>query len=206
MKAVARGKAMRAAARRSWRLHGRSILIGIASVTTAGALIRFGVGTKPDTVERALALTVAGAALATLGKTVVDLIMRGEAYKQGSYTERAKAVQRVFQGIREVRELGRVAWAIRNGYAYLTPGATHDEAETVARERYQTSLRELLTLAFTEELWIGQAGVDAVRRFTQAIPYLHHGNQATEELFLEEFNRHAEELRTELRIGLGFWV
>jgi len=77
------------------RVHARRLVLFVGSGALAFLLILGGTYAPAGSFKSAIYLLVAGAALTATGKAFVDIWTCSEAYRQGAYTERAKAVQNV---------------------------------------------------------------------------------------------------------------
>src|SRR5262245_44276895 len=93
------------------RLHWTRIAFAVGSFFLAWPVLKVADDRVAGSSEQALLHFLVGALLTTGGGSIRELATRWEAYREGSYTERAKAVQEILQHVRVVRErcLERVA-------------------------------------------------------------------------------------------------
>lgn len=98
-----------------------------------------------------------GAAFGVIGTLIVQLIGRRESYRLGAYTERAKAAQMLLRHAREIKVM-----------AVGIPGLKGPHFDQAARN-LEAQKTELLNVAFDNNLWISERGVDAVRGFNAEI-------------------------------------
>lgn len=182
------------------RVQWRSLAVLAALLALAFVLIRLGIAQPPASFEGGLCLTLAGAVLAAFGKTLIDAINRGESYRQGAYTVRAEAVQRVCRAARECRELFLAAWAQTRPNRW-PPEA--DEPEYL--DELDRRLLEMRNAAFDDHVWLGEAGVQAVRDFRDQVTELQLEEFENKDAATGAFNQCFDCLDRELKIGLGFW-
>jgi hypothetical protein len=147
-------------------------------------------------------LVLAGGLLAAAAKTAIEILNWAEATRQATHVERLRAVQRVFQRARRVREQSIQDW--RRIHTVLVDNLTgqpqeirlfhdHDETDSQAESLFQKAL--------SEDVWIREEGVDAVRRFKAAIAKLDYDALATEAEFLAAFGALLDTLRRDLAIA-----
>jgi len=143
-------------------------LILFGGIAVAWLLVRGGVSAPPGSFEASLYLVLAGAALTAVGKSVIDLATRSEAYRQGAYTERAKAVQEVLKQARATMTLALefVGFTFASGWLVLAKQeGGQREVETQLNEAHERSR----DLARYHRVWLGGRGEDAVVEFLEVL-------------------------------------
>jgi len=152
--------------------------------------------------EATFMLALAGGLLAAAAKTAIDILNWADATRQLAHVERMRAVQRVMQRARVVREQAVIDW--RRIHTVLVDHLSgqsqeirlfhdHDETDKQAESLFQK--------AVSEELWIRPDGVDAVRLFKRDLAALDYKSLATESEFLAAFHVLMESLRRDLAVA-----
>ena len=195
------------------RLNWRQGALIAASVVMALGLLRLGLHSPRDAFERDLLLVLTGAALAAVGKTVRDLVIRSEAYRQGAYTERAKAVQEILAVARDVKaacvhtlcgEPGPEEATIALLQILRHPPAEHLVPER--EERVRVLRDALLRLSWHHRVWIGTRGEQAVRRFLDGTAQAQEMKRGEpREQYESAVGRPFGELENALMGDLGYW-
>jgi hypothetical protein len=188
------------------RAHGRSLSTVTASGLAAFGFVRAASSAAAGSGEQGFLFTLAGVAVAAAGKSIVDVAMRGETYRQGAYTERARAVQRVLQAARTARAAGGGAW-LANQQVVISGGGNFDidRRYDEAIEAHGIAIATVSGTAFEEDVWLGMEGVDAARRFADTVQRLQFDAFETRTTYLAVVTAEMEKLRASLLAGLGFW-
>jgi hypothetical protein len=105
-----------------WRTARLDLGVATLCFVFAIVLIRRCVEADSKSLEYTLGLASIGALLAAGGSALYRALTRMEAYRQGAYTERAKAVQEVLQEARELKSLVAEFWDTRMAW-YLVDTA-----------------------------------------------------------------------------------
>jgi hypothetical protein len=186
----------------SMRYNGLRYLVLSIALGLAWGLIRAALWEGAGSPEATFMLALAGGLLAAAAKTSIDILNWAEATRQATHVERMRAVQRVYQRARVVREHAVLDW--RRVHTVLVDHLTgisqeirlfHNHDET---DRYAEGL---VRKALSEEGWIRVDGVDAAKRFQTEIAALDYDGIATEADFLAEFNALMNTLRHELALA-----
>lgn len=184
------------------RFNGLRYLVLGACLAGAWGLLRAALWMGAGRPEATFLLALAGGLLAAAAKTAIDILNWAEANRQAAHVERIRAVQRVFQRARVVREQALLDW--RRIHTVLVDNLSgqaqqirlfhdHDEADRQAEALFQRAL--------SEDVWIRLDGIDAVRRFKLAITRLDYDALATEPEFLAAFNTLMDGLRRDLALA-----
>jgi hypothetical protein len=172
------------------------------SLSLAWGLIRAAMWVGTGSPQGTFMLVLAGGMLAAAGKTAIDILHWAEQTRQAAHVERLRAVRRVFKRARVVREQAVLDW--RRIHTVLVDNLTgqpqeirlfHDHDETDAQAE------SLFRKALSEDLWIREEGIDAVRRFKAAIAKLDYNALATEPEFLSAFGSLMDTLRRDLALA-----
>ena len=180
------------------RFNWRRWAILVGSGALAFLFVRGGVSANAGSFESSLCLVLAGAALTAAGKAAVDLATRSEAYRQGAYTERAKAVQSVLRFARDLKTrridnlIGRLA------FVQINPAAVLRDHEEIMESLSVELLRETLDVL----VWIGRSGEAAVREYVLALGLAREVHRAERTWAHEK----AERARLEVELGATFEV
>jgi len=186
----------------SLRFNGVRYLVLGSSLLFAWGLLRTAMWIGAGRPEATYMLALAGGLLAAAAKSAIDILNWAESSRQATHVERVRAVQRVYQCARVVREQALLDW--RRIHTVLVDNLTgqpqhirlfhdHDEADRQAEALFHKAL--------SEELWIRSDGIDAVRRFKTAIVGLDYDALATEAEFLSSFNLLMDSLRRNLAVA-----
>jgi hypothetical protein len=147
-------------------------------------------------------LALAGGLMAAAAKTAVDLLHWADETRQAAHVERMRAVQRVYQRARTVREHAVLDW--RRVHTILVDHLTGSSQEIRLFRNHDETDRHadaLVRKALSEDLWIRADGIDAVQRFKSEIAAIDYDGIPTEADFLAEFNAHMNTLRHELALA-----
>jgi len=186
----------------SLRFNGLRYLLLAFCLLSAFGLVRAAMWLGTGAPEATFLLVLAGGLLAAAAKTTIDLLNWAEATRQAAHVERLRAMQRVFERARRVRGHAVIDW--RRIHTVLVDNLTgqpqeirlfHDHDETDAQAE------SLFRKALSEDLWIREEGIDAVRRFKAAIARLDYNALATEAEFFAEFNSLMDILRRDLALA-----
>jgi hypothetical protein len=186
----------------SLRFNGLRYLVLMSTLGMAVGLVRAAMWEGSGSPLGTFMLALAGGLLAAGAKTAIDILNWADATRQASHVERVRAVQRVYQRARIVREHAVIDW--RRMHTVLVDHLmgkaqeirlfhNHDEADRNAEGLFRKAL--------SEDVWIREDGVDAVRRFKAAIAVLDYERIATEDEFVAEFNALMNTLRHELALA-----
>jgi hypothetical protein len=149
-----------------------------------------------NSLRRELALVLGGTLLGVASAIVTSALQRREGYRQGAYTERAKAVQRLMAEVRKHRGRALSQIALRG-----TTGAP------CIRNYLLDSDNTLRSYAFEETVWIGRTGVQAFREFLESAGVDSRVARArTIEQATVLYNAAFDDLTDYLLDGLGFSV
>ncbi len=172
------------------RILGLLVLAAIFSAVPV-VVVRLGLGSSPNTFERDFILGISGAYMGLLATLVASSLNRKEQYKQGAYTERAKAVQSLLHDARVVKARA-VDLANQPALAGSILASVEESQEILLRN------------AFEQSVWVGEPGVEAIRRFNAILTrdaLLHLKTKAElEAIVVPPFER----LRRELMSDLGY--
>jgi hypothetical protein len=152
--------------------------------------------------EATFMLALAGGLLAAAAKTAIDILNWADSARQATHVERVRAVQRVYQRARVVRAHAVLDW--RRIHTVLVDHLMGRSQEIRLFHNHDETDRDaeaLLRRALSEDLWIREDGIDAVRRFKSEIAALDYDAIATEAEFLAEFNARMDSLRHELALA-----
>lgn len=186
----------------SLRFNGLRYLVLAGSLSMAYGLLRAATWVGAGKPEATFMLALAGGLLAAAAKTAIDILKWAEESRQAAHVERVRAVQRVFQRARVVREQAILDW--RRIHTVLVDNLSgtsqqirlfHDHDET------DRQAEALFHKALAEEVWIRLDGIDAVRRFKAAIVRLDYDALGTESDFLATFNALMDGLRHDLALA-----
>lgn len=186
----------------SLRFNGLRYLVLCGSLLLAWGLLRVAAWEGLERPESTFLLVLAGGLLAAAAKTAIDLLNWADAARQAAHVERVRAVQRVFQRARSVREQAILDW--RRIHTVLVDNLTGQPQEIRLFHDHDETDRQaegLFRKALSEDLWIREDGVDAVRRFKAEIAALNYEALATEEAFLGAFNAAMNGLRRDLALA-----
>jgi hypothetical protein len=134
------------------------LVAAVASAAGAFGVLRFAADAAPASLERDISLVVAGGLLSAAGGAAYRLVTTSEAFKHGSYNERARAVQSILWKARDLHDL---AWETRIGLL-LT------RAEIAGRS-FGDLRAELYELVQREQVWVGRDAEAAVRLYIEAL-------------------------------------
>ena len=186
----------------SFRFNGFRYLTLTLTLLSAWGLVEASAWPGLETHLSTFLLVLAGGMLAAAAKTGLDIMSWAERNRQAIHSERVRSVQRVFQRACTIREQALIDW--RRIHTVLVDNLSgraqqirlfHDHDETDRQGE------KLMGKALTEETWIREDGVDAVRRFKQGIVTLDYHALATEAEFLEAFNGLMDRLRRDLALA-----
>jgi hypothetical protein len=132
------------------------VFLAAAFAAIPVVIVRTGLGSLGGSFERDFLLGISSAFMGLLASLLGLSLNRTEQYRQGAYTERAKAVQSLLHDARVVKSRA-LEIARQPGVAgpVLMGVIEHQEL--------------LLRNAFEQSVWVGEPGVEAVRRFNAAI-------------------------------------
>lgn len=192
---------------RTWlRINRTDLGIAAASFVVGVWAIQQGLKARPgDEFERGLLLTLAGASLAAFAKLLIDAMRRHEVHRQGSYTERAQALQRMMRHLRDVRQVALDAWKAkqRGHHSVNSSNLVEILSPRTAEDRLADALIMLRNNAFDEDVWLGDGGVQAVRDFNAAVLAMDLGANSLEGAFSDALSEHTTRLRERLKASLG---
>jgi hypothetical protein len=171
------------------RLTWKGVLLAIVSLALAWQLLWVANDQTAGSSEQALLHFIVGALLTTAGAAIKDLFTRGEAYQQGAYTERAKAVRELLDWTREARE----------GFKFLFPPSANPWSNV------DSQLLTVRNEAFSRDVWIGKSGVDAVRDLIEGVRTIDRTKITTQDEAVAAFNVHFDRLTRRLMGDLGYW-
>ena len=186
----------------SLRFNGLRYFVLATSLAFACGLIRAAVWLGTGRPEATFMLALAGGLLAAAAKTTIDIMNWAETARQTTHIERVRAVQRVYQRARVVREHAIIDW--RRIHTVLVDHLMgHSQEIRLFRNHDETDRQAeaLFRKALSEDVWIREDGIDAVRRFKGDIAALDYERIATEPEFLETFNARMDTLRHELALA-----
>jgi len=184
------------------RFNALRYLVLAGSLLSAYGLVLAAVWLGPAAPEGTFLFVLAGGLLAAAAKTAIDILNWAETTRQIAHVERLRAVQRVFERARRVRDHAVIDW--RRIHTVLVDNLTgqpqeirlfhdHDETDSQAESLFQKAL--------SEDVWIREDGIDAVRRFRAAIAELDYKGFTTEPEFLAAFNGLMDGLRRDLALA-----
>jgi hypothetical protein len=194
---------------RAWfRIAWRHVVAGFVCVVAALVALRVFASADKDSLERDIALVVIGGLISVGVAAIYRAATLVAEYRQGAYTERAKAVQLVLSEARTVKAswfgslLGRLT-AVGVSPASMDP-------HTAVVDRLTPSL---LLRTWENRVWIGRSGERAVYQFIDGLKAVHehHGNWSTspsderarlEQAVGEPFGT----LERTLMLDLGYWA
>jgi len=186
----------------SIRFNGLRYLVLTSALALACGLLRAAMWIGAGKPEATFMLAVAGGLLAAGAKTAIDILNWADSTRQATHLERVRAVQRVYQRARVVRDHAVVDW--RRMHTVLVDhlmGRSQEIRLFHSHDETDRSAEALVRKALSEDLWIREDGIDAVRRFKTEIATLDYDALATEEEFLYAFNAHMNTLRHELAVA-----
>ena len=178
------------------RLNWRALLVLLGAVAAAIILLRRGLDSPAQSFERELLLVLTGAALAAVGKLVIDLITKTEAYRQGAYTDRAKAVQEILAAARDMKVAA---------LAFLMMVPRGQKGSAPGEQLFRKSCDDLLRLAWHHRVWIGKRGENVVREFIESMRKIDNDDNKGKEQLEVEINERFARLEALLMGDLGFW-
>jgi len=184
------------------RANGLRYLVLVLALGFAWGLVRAAAWEGAGTPEATFMLVLAGGLLAAGAKTAIDILNWAEATRQIAHVERMRAVQRLIQRARVVREQAVLDW--RRIHTVLVDHLTgqsqeirlfhdHDETDRQAEALFQKAL--------SEELWIRSEGVDAVRSFKRELAAIDYKILTTEADFLAALHALMNRLRRDLSVA-----
>lgn len=138
--------------------------------------------------------------LGVAGTLLVSGITRRDSYKQGAYTVRAAAVQRLLAKARPLKD--EILFEKRSAldmYPKTPVGGFLKPMDAIEDAKI-----ELRNQAFHEDVWIGEKGVAAVREFLRVLDAEHIGGLDTAEEVEDLLDGAFSKLREQLRKDLGF--
>lgn len=186
----------------SLRFNGLRYLVLAFCLLSSFGLVRAAMSLGTGAPEATFLLVLAGGLLAAAAKTAIDVLSWAEATRQATHLERLRGVQRVFDRARRVKDQAVIDW--RRIHTVLVDNLTgqpqeirlfHDHDET------DTQAEALFRKALSEDVWIRDEGIDAVRRFKAAIAKLDYDALATEPEFLAAFVALMDTLRRDLAVA-----
>jgi len=186
----------------SLRFNGLRYLVLITALLLAFGLLRAAAWEGAGSPESTFMLALAGGLLAAAAKTAIDILNWADSTRQITHVERVRAVQRVYQRARIVRDHAVLDW--RRIHTVLVDHLMGRAQEIRLFHNHDETDRDaeaLVRKAHSEELWIREDGIDAVQRFKTEIAALDYDAIATEDEFLYEFNTRMNTLRHELALA-----
>jgi hypothetical protein len=186
----------------SIRFNGLRFLVLTGALALAWGFIRAAMWKGSGTPEGTFMLVLSGGLLAAAAKTAIDILNWAAATRQAAYVERMRAVQRVYQHARVVREHAVLDW--RRLHTVLVDHLTGRSQEIRlfhGHEDADKRAEALLRKALSEDVWIRADGIEAVERFKADIAALDYEAIATEDDFRAAFDAHMNCLRHELALA-----
>lgn len=186
----------------SFRFNGFRYLTLMLTLGSAFGFVRLAMWVGESKPAGTFLLVFAGGMLAAAGKTVIDILHWAEANRQTVHLERVRAVQRVFDRARVVREHAIIDW--RRIHTVLVDKLSGQPQEIRLFHDHDETDRQcagLVRKALSEEMWLHPEGVDAARRFQAEIGALNYNALTTEPEFLTAFNALMDRLRRELALA-----
>lgn len=139
-----------------WRIAKTDLIVAAVCGVAAVAILQARFADDPRSFD-AIAFAAVGALLGAAGSAGYRALTTAEQYKQGAYTERAKAVQAVLQVAREYRVEARTLWERRTLWYFaltlprhaiderqIDPGAPDDDSVYVNKPEEMSRVNDLL--------------------------------------------------------------